>query len=369
MRIKKPVKNNEAVKNIGIFCWSIIGLLILIALFFYIIYLIKIAIIPIIIAVGIAYLLTPLVVLLQKKMKKVFAVAITYVIFTGIIFTIFFFMVPVVADQFRIFIGKLPIYISNLTNIINDFLEKSIIMANIENMIGKEIIPKDTNAITLYIVNNLKNINFFQSATSFTRSIVNIAITFIIGPLLGIYILKDSNKLRVIFIKVMPARFKSQTSTIIDKVNSVGGKYIRGQILVSIIVGALCTVVLLILKVDFPVLLGFMAGVFNLIPFLGPIIGAIPAALTALFISPLKAVIVILLFFAVQQIDNYVISPNVMKYQIGIHPGILIFSLIAGGAIFGVIGLLLAVPTVAVFQEILKYYLIDRKTRHPDKLP
>lgn len=369
MRIKKPTKNYEAVKNIGIFCWSMIGLLILVALFFYIIYLIKIAIIPLIIAVGIAYLLTPIVVLLQKKMKKVFAVAITYVIFTGIIFTIFFFMVPVVAEQFRIFIGKLPIYISNLTNIINDFLKKSIIVSNIENMIGKEIIPKDTNAITLYIVNNLKNINFFQSATSFIGSIVNIVITFIIGPLLGIYVLKDTHKLREIFIKVMPVRFKSQASTIIDKVNGVGGRYIRGQVLVSIIVGTLCTVVLLILKVDFPVLLGFMAGVFNLIPFLGPVIGAIPAALTALFISPLKAVIVILLFIAVQQIDNYVISPNIMKYQVGIHPGILIFSLIAGGALFGVIGLLLAVPTVAIFQEILKYYLIDRKTRHPDRLP
>ncbi len=187
--------------------------------------------------------------------------------------------------------------------------------------------------------------------------------------MLGIYVLKDTHKLREIFIKVMPARFKGQASTIIDKVNSVGGRYIRGQILVSIIVGTLCTVVLLILKVDFPVLLGFMAGVFNIIPFLGPVIGAIPAALTALFISPLKAVLVILLFVAVQQIDNYVISPNIMKYQVGIHPGILIFSLIAGGALFGVIGLLLAVPTVAIFQEILKYYLIDRKTRHPDRLP
>lgn len=369
MRIKKPIKNNEAVKNIGIFCWSMIGLLILVALFFYIIYLIKIAIIPLIVAVGIAYLLTPLVVLLQKKMKKVFAVAITYIIFTGIIFTIFFFMVPVVADQFKTFIGKLPIYISNLTTIVDDFLKKSILMGNIEKMIGKEIIPKDTNAITAYIVNNLKNINFFQSATSFTRSIINIVITFIIGPLLGIYVLKDTHKFREIFIKVMPVRFKSQASTIIDKVNSVGGRYIRGQFLVSIIVGTLCTIVLLILKVDFPVLLGFMAGVFNIIPFFGPVIGAIPAALTALFISPLKAVIVILLFIAVQQIDNYVISPNVMKYQVGIHPGVLIFSLIAGGALFGVIGLLLAVPTVAVFQEILKYYLIDKKTRRPDRLP
>jgi len=100
-------------------------------------------------------------------------------------------------------------------------------------------------------------------------------------------------------------------------------------------VGSLCTIVLLILRVDFAVLLGFIAGLFNLIPFLGPIIGAIPAALTALFISPIKALLVILLFIAVQQIDNYFISPNIMKHQVGVHPGVIIFSLITGGAIFG----------------------------------
>lgn len=369
MRIKKPIKNNEAIKNIGVFSWSIIGLLILVALFFYVVYLIRIAIIPLIVAVGMAYLLAPFVTFLHKKMKNVFAIIITYLLFTGIIFTFFFFMIPIVADQFRIFIESLPVYIENLTNMVNNFLEKSILMVNIENIIGQEIIPEDVNAITTYIVNNIRNINFFQGATTFTRSIINILITFIIGPLLSIYIIKDSHRLRDVFVKVLPAKFKGQVSTIMDKINNVGGRYIRAQILVSIIVGTLCTIVLLILKVDFAFLLGFIAGVFNLIPFLGPIIGAIPAALAALFISPLKAVIVILLFIAIQQIDNYFISPNVMKSQVGIHPGILIFSLIAGGAVFGIIGLLVAVPTIAVLQEILKYYLIDRKTRHLDRHP
>ncbi len=363
MRIKRPLKNIEAVKNIGIFCWSIIGLLIIVALFFYIVYLIRIAVIPLIVAVGIAYLLTPLVALLQKKMKRVFAVAITYVIFTGIIFTIFFFMIPLISEQFRVFIGKFPFYIKNLTDLINESLRKSVIVHNLENFIGKEIIPQDSNAITQYIINslNFKEFNFLQSATTFTRSILNILVTFIIGPVLGIYILKDTDRLRNVFIKVLPARFKSQASDIIDKINNVGGRYIRGQILISIIVGILCTVILLILRVDFPVLLGFICGVFNLVPFLGPIIGAIPAALAALFISPIKALLVILLFVGVHQLDSYVISPNIMKFQVGVHPAIVIFSIIAGGAVFGPIGLLLAVPTVAVIQEILKYYLLDRK--------
>ena len=111
---------------------------------------------------------------------------------------------------------------------------------------------------------------------------------------------------------------------------------------------------------DFAILLGATAGIFNLIPLLGPIIGGIPAALAALFISPLKALLVIILFIAVQQIDNYVISPNVMKYQVGVHPGLIIFSLIAGGALFGFWGLLIAVPTVAIIQETLRYYLLDK---------
>ena len=84
------------------------------------------------------------------------------------------------------------------------------------------------------------------------------------------------------------------------------------------------------------------------------------AALAALFISPLKAILVILLFIAIQQIDNYIITPNVMRYQVRVHPGLIIFSLIAGGALFGFWGLIIAVPTVAILQETLRYYLLDK---------
>jgi len=159
---------------------------------------------------------------------------------------------------------------------------------------------------------------------------------------------------------VIPKKSKIHVVNTLDRISHVTGRYIRGQIFISIIVGVLCTVVLLILKVDFAVLLGAIAGIFNLIPLLGPLIGAIPAALAALFISPLKALLVILLFIAVQQIDNYVISPAVMKYQVGVHPGLIIFSLMAGGALFGFWGLLIAVPTVAIVQETLRYYLLEK---------
>ncbi|MBM3705367.1 MAG: AI-2E family transporter [Actinobacteria bacterium] len=296
-------------------------------------------------------------------MRRAFAILITYVIFTGLIFTIFFFAIPLIIDQFKVFITQLPVYIQNVTEIINQFIEKNVLIKNIESAIGRQFLPLDTNAITNYIINTfgLSSTNFLQNATIFTRSIVNIIITIIIGPLIGIYILKDADRLRSLFIKILPAKYKIQTSDIMDRINNVGGRYIRGQILVSVIVGVLCTLILFLLKVDFAILLGFVAGALNLIPFLGPIIGAIPAALAALFISPLKALLVILLFIGVQQLDNYVISPNVMKYQVGVHPAIMIFSLIAAGALLGPMGLLLAVPTTAIIQAVLKYYLLEKR--------
>jgi predicted PurR-regulated permease PerM len=362
MRIRKPSNGIKTIKNIGIFSWSVIGFLLIVTLFFYIIYLIKIAIIPLILAIAIAYLLTPIVILLQKKMRRVFAVTITYIIFIGIIFTIFFFIIPIIIDQFRTFIDKFPAYIENLTKIINDFLQNSVLIKSAENLIGKEIIPRDVSSITQYLISsiNLEEIDIFQRATTVGMLVFNTVLYLIVGPLLGIYILNYTDKIKTTFIKIIPKRFKNQTTIILERINKVAGRYVRGQILVSIIVGILCTIVLLVLKVDFAILLGSIAGLLNMIPLLGPIIGAIPAALTALFISPPKALLVILLFIAVQQIDNYIISPNIMKYQVRVHPGIIIFSLMAGGALFGIWGLLIAVPTVAILQEILRYYLLEK---------
>lgn len=362
MRIRKPSNSIKTIKNIGIFSWSIIGFLLIAALFFYIIYLIRIAIIPLILAIAIAYLLTPVVTLLQKKMRRAFSITITYIIFIGIIFTIFFFIIPIIFDQFMTFVDKFPLYMQNLTRVINDFLQKSIIIKNAESIIGKEIIPKDVGGITQYLISriNLEEIDIFRQAANVGRLAFNTSLYLIVGPLLGIYILNYAHKIKTIFIKIMPKRFKNQTTIILESINEVGGRYIRARMLISIIVGILCTIVLLVLKVDFAILLGSIACLLNMIPLLGPIIGVIPAALAALIISPFTALLVILLFAAIQLIDAYVLSPIVFKYQIGVHPGIMIFSLIAGGALFGVWGLFFAVPAVAILQKILKYYLLEK---------
>jgi len=370
LNLRKKIKEKQfqnipgsTMKNIGIFSWSLIGLIIIIALIFYIIYLVRTAVIPLLIGIIIAYMLIPLVKLFQKKMRKIFAVTITYIIFLAAISVILFFIIPLVVQQFKTFIMQIPVYLQSISDFLNNFVATNTFVQNMQDFLQIEEGKFTSEEISKYLLGmlNIENFNIFRGATTVTRTALSIVVNFIIGPILGFYILKDTDTIRSACIKIIPVRKRLEVDTILTKINKVFSRYVRGQLLISIIVGILCTIALLILRIDFAVLLGFIAGLFNLIPFLGPIVGAIPAAFTALFISPIKALLVVLIFIGIQQLDNYVISPNILKYQVGLHPGIIIVSLIAGGAVFGWIGLLLAVPTVAIIQELLRYYLVEKK--------
>ncbi|MGM0366613.1 MAG: AI-2E family transporter [Actinomycetota bacterium] len=359
----KEPKNLQTFKTIGIICWSAIGIIIVAGLFFYLLYQIKVAIIPLVIAVVIAYLMSPLVLLLEKRIRKIFAVIITYVIFLGIISVTFFFIIPVIVDQFDLFIRRFPFYIQNLANLINEFIRTSLIVQNIENITGVEIETIDTMTITQYIIYqlNIRDIDVLSRITEFTGNIVNVVLNFIVAPILGFFILKDMERIRALTVKVFPYKARFHLDLIIDKMNNVAGRYIRVRLFISIIVGIASTIALLILKIDFAVFLGFIVGFFNLIPFIGPIIGAVPAVLMAVLVSPIKSLVVVIIFIIIQIIDAYFLFPIIMKYQVGIHPAVAIFSLIAGGALFGIWGMLLAVPLVAIIQELARFYFIERK--------
>ncbi len=363
MAAKNKPEKLQTIKNMGLICWSAIGIIIIAGFFFYLLHQIRVAIIPLIIASVIAYLLTPLVLLIEKKTRKIFAVIITYIIFLGIISVTIFFIIPVIVDQFDLFITRFPYYTQNLANLINDFFTTSVLIQNIENITGVEMEPIDTGTITQYLIQqfNISDIDVFRTVTEFTGNIVNVVLNFIVAPILGFFILKDMERIRNVFTNLFSYKARFHLNSILDKMNNVAGRYIRVRLFISVIVGILSAVALLILRVDFAIFLGFIAGFFNLIPFIGPVIGAIPAVLMALLSSPIKALVVVIIFIAIQIIDAYFLFPIVMKQQLGIHPAVAIFSLIAGGAILGIWGMLIAVPVVAIIQELVKFYLVERR--------
>ena len=348
--------------SIGIFSWSLIGLIIIIVGFLYVLSLVKIAIIPAIIGVFIAYMLLPLVKLLRKKLSKILSVSITYIIFLILIFVVFFFIIPLVIDEFNSFIIKLPIYIYRFSLFVSNNLKNNILLKSIEEMTGLSFLPGNPFEVTKFFIDNINisEINIFRGAASVTVTIINIVINFIIGPILGFYILKDSDKFVVNIVKAIPERTKLQSITLINRVNNVFEKFIRGQFLDAAILAIILTISLSILKIEFASLIGVMIFVFCLIPVFGLIFPAIPANILALLSSPMKALIVILIFAGVYIINYFFILPFIMKDKTGIHSGIIILSIIAGWALFGWLGVFVAVPVVAIIQEILKFYLVEK---------
>lgn len=358
----KKTGSTQTMRDIGIFSWSLIGLAIIVIGIFYVLGLVKIAIIPAIIGLFIAYMLLPLVKLLRKKLKKLLAVSITYIIFLVVVFVIFFFVIPLVIDEFKSFIVKLPLYIYRFSFFVTHTLKNNILIKSMEEISGLTFLPADPLEVSKYFIANIdiNKINIFKGAASFTVTIINIVINFIIGPILGFYILKDSDKIVINLVKIIPERTKKRSIALINRVNNIFEKFIRGQFLDAAILSLILTISLSILKIEFASLIGVMVFVFCLIPVFGLIFPAIPAIMLALLNSPLKALIVFIIFCGVYVINYFFILPYIMKDRTGVHPGIIILSIIAGWSLFGWLGIFVAVPAAAILQEILKFYLIEK---------
>ena len=132
--------------------------------------------------------------------------------------------------------------------------------------------------------------------------------------------------------------------------------YLRAQALSSLLVGIMLTVGLLFLKVDLAILIGVLGGIFNIIPYFGPVLGAFPAVLLAAQVSLWKALYVVLLFFVVNQLESMVILPRIIGGKVGLHPLGVVFLVLIGGELFGFSGIVFAVPIGAILQVILRYY-------------
>jgi len=137
---------------------------------------------------------------------------------------------------------------------------------------------------------------------------------------------------------------------------SVVTGYLRAQALSSLLVGLILTAGLLFLKVDLAILIGVLSGIFNIIPYFGPVLGAFPAVLLAAQVSLWKALYVVLLFLVVNQLESIVIFPRIIGGKVGLHPLGVIFLVLIGGELFGFGGIVFAVPIGAILQVILKYY-------------
>ena len=177
----------------------------------------------------------------------------------------------------------------------------------------------------------------------------------ILGPILAFYFARDKDQIRRKVMSWIPARSREEVSNLIGEIDAVVGGFVRGQLLVAMIMAVMISVGLWLAGIDSPFLIGTAAGILDLIPYFGPLLGAIPALMIGVLKSPLHILYVAAVFAAANQIETAVLSPRIVSGYVGLHPLVVIFSLLAGAYIWGLLGMIVAVPLAGILRVLLRY--------------
>lgn len=301
--------------------------------------------------IGFAYILNPLMCFIEKRCKKTrraFSLIAVYLIFFGIVFLFSLFIIPIITENIVDLYDKSSTYPKIIYSYIEKLPNKDFL---IENLGIVSLFEKNGENIFKWLLNfsNLTFNSVLFTAFSFTSSIFN----FILGVFVSIYLLYDKEKLIKTMKKIVYAIFsKEKSKNILEyfaKVNFYFYNFFIGKLIDSTIIGILCYIGFSILNVRYAILLSIVVGVFNMIPYFGPFMGAIPAVLITLLYSPIQAVWVTIFILALQQFDGWYLGPKILGNTVGASPLFIIFSILVGGGFAGPLGMLLAVP---VFKSI-----------------
>ncbi|MBU3092034.1 AI-2E family transporter [Clostridium sp. CM028] len=197
-----------------------------------------------------------------------------------------------------------------------------------------------------------------NSTIKIFAGISNSIINSFIGLFISFYLLKDYEFFKKIYLNYVSlimkeSKFKSLNKTLLE-INYIVSRFIRGQLLDGLIVGLISSIGLSFVGIDFAILIGFTAGIANIIPYVGPLIGCIPAIIVGILSpNPMQALWAVLLLLAVQQLDGAVISPKIVGDSMGLHPIFIIMAITIGGSLAGIIGMLLSVPIAGIIKLFL----------------
>ncbi|GAF06845.1 membrane protein [Paenibacillus pini JCM 16418] len=193
---------------------------------------------------------------------------------------------------------------------------------------------------------------------------INLVMNIFIVPFLIFYILKDFDVFERSIVSYLPRTHRKSFVMLLKEMDSALGNYVRGQFLVCVIIGVFAYIGYMLVGMPYALLMASVVAIFNIVPYLGPFLGAAPALVMAATISMRLVLMVVIVNTLCQLLESNVISPQVVGKRLHMHPMLIIFALLVGGELAGIIGLILAVPVFAVFKVIVQHffaYYIKRK--------
>lgn len=341
-RLLAPRSASDHLLRWGLESWAVLGILLLaFILVRYVAYQIRVMFTPVALALLLTYLLNPFVARLERRrVRRGVAVGIIFAAFVVVAGGALIVLIPVVARQLTQLFNALPGYLERATTAINTFAAKR----------GSSYRVRASSEELLHLArdNRAALVSLLGGVRSFVGGAVHVVVEVVIGIVLSIYILVDLPNLQQGIVGLIPPRRRPEILDLSEQVGNALGGFFRGQLLVALFVGVASAVGLALVRLPFAVLVGLIAGVFNLVPLIGPFIGAVPAVVIGLLSGhPIRALWAVLVLLGVQQLDNHLISPTVMGRTVNLNPIVVMLSLLAGSAVAGIFGMVLVIPCVA----------------------
>lgn len=261
---------------------------------------------------------------------------------------------------------KLPLSLSAVLVILLLLLPFVVVVAGLIPGFANEIpnlIKTLNNALKNYVSPELiKSINLNQYAQNggqyllkSTSTITGFITTFFTLIFLTAYLLIDGEKLYAMVNGVIPKKHRSKWQKVISELAVINGNYFRGNLVISLVCTVCISVGLLLLGVPYAIPLGIFAGIVDLLPLIGSIIGLVPAAIIGFSISPITGILVVVLFLVYQQFENNILAPNVYNKVLSISPTLSFIAVIIGSSLLGIVGAFIALPVAASIPTILKF--------------
>lgn len=348
-----PAADRDRWGRIFTVTWSLVGIALLLGAFGWIFGKVASALVPFLLAVVIVFLFrAPVAELERRGIKRGLAVGLCYLVGFAVFGTLLAFLVPALIDQVRQFIIAFPGYYQKANEMVLSLQQRF-----------------QTLAVPSWIDQALANIQDTvtkQSAawsTALAREIFTVggsAITLIgslvLALVIAFWVLKDLPIISKEAVLLAGPKRREEASVLMKIVSRILGGYLRGQLLISLTTGAIVATGLTIIGVPYSLVIGLLAAVFNVVPWIGPALTALIAGIAAAFVGGWHILAAVAVCVAAQQVTDYFVQPRVMSQQVDLHPLLVIFSLLVGAALFGLAGVILAIPVAAITKGVFVYF-------------
>lgn len=314
---------------------------------------------PFLMAVIIAYLTAPLIHALGNLgLTRGWAIGLVFAGLTGLVALAVAKVLPGLIGETRGLTEAIPDYSQRAQSLVDGLQQRVREMGMPPNL-------RDTvhRSIAEMEIRSVQALERLLSAETITRA-AGFFLSLLLAPFLAIYLLRDLERFKERFVASLPGRYRMEILALLRGLDGVLAGFVRGQVVLAVAVGVMAGFATWLLGLRYAILLGLWAGLTEFVPYVGPVLGAIPAVLAGLSVSPLLGFQVALAFAIIQQLENAVLSPKILGESLGLHPLVVMMSVMAGGYLWGAWGLIFALPLVGVIR-VFWCFLIARLTERP----